>query len=85
VGFPLTPLPLCTPQPEQSTGSVYTAGSCWWKAGKESCWVYYIGLPALLKKMAIVWNKKYKLASSENFDEVMKALGKDIIMFIYSV
>jgi hypothetical protein len=25
--------------------------------------------------MSLVLNKKYKLASSENFDEVMKALG----------
>jgi hypothetical protein len=27
--------------------------------------------------MTLVLNKKYKLASSENFDEVMKALGKN--------
>jgi hypothetical protein len=33
-------------------------------------------LTDLLEKMALVLNKKYKLASSENFDEVMKALGK---------
>jgi hypothetical protein len=32
--------------------------------------------------MALVLNKKYKLASSENFDEVMKALGKDAITFV---
>jgi hypothetical protein len=32
--------------------------------------------------MALVLNKKYKLASSENFDEVMKALGKYFMLSI---
>lgn len=30
--------------------------------------------------MALVFNKKYKLASSENFDEVMKALGVGLVV-----
>ncbi|XP_023703141.1 fatty acid-binding protein, muscle isoform X2 [Cryptotermes secundus] len=30
--------------------------------------------------MALVLNKKYKLASSENFDEVMKALGVGLVV-----
>jgi hypothetical protein len=39
-------------------------------------------MPALLGIMALILNKKYKLVSTENFDQVMKALGKYAVMFI---